>query len=114
MSAALEPIQGPPPFPRYALNPHSEHGLKHLWNQDRLHRPGRLDATTLQNNNVIAILRCQIHVMDRHKSGHTHVTHEFVAPSCEVAVGVAVAHPASSSRTKPTIAYITSLSYVLA
>lgn len=50
--------------------------------------------------------------MDRHKSGHTHVTHEFVAPGCEVAVGVAVAHPASS-RTKPTIAYITSLSYVL-
>lgn len=41
---------GAAPFPRYAFNPHSEHGLKHLWNQDRLHRPGRLDATTLQNS----------------------------------------------------------------
>jgi len=39
----------------------------------------------------------------------------WAASGCEVSVGVASAHPASSNRTKPTIAYfITSLlSYVL-
>ena len=77
MSPAPEPVQGPPPWPRCAFNPHAEHGLKHLRYQDRFHRPGRLDATILQDNNVIAILRCQIHIMDRHESGHTHATNEI-------------------------------------
>ena len=73
----MEPVQGPPPRSVYALNPHPEHGFKHLRQQDSFHWPGRLYAAIMQHDDVIAVFRRQIHVMDRHESGHTHAADEF-------------------------------------
>ena len=78
MSAALEPVQGPPALSGPLVSTFTPNtGSSTSGIRDRLRWPGRLDATILQDNNVIAILRCQIHVMDRHEGGHTHATNEI-------------------------------------
>ena len=73
----MEPVQWPPLCPLQAFDPYSEHWLKHIRYQHRLHRPSRLDATALQHDDVIAVLRRQVHVMDGHESGHAYAADEL-------------------------------------
>ena len=59
------------------VTPNTGLRFQHLRRQDRLHRPDRLDPTAFQHHDVIAVLRRQIHVMDRCQGGRAHAADEI-------------------------------------